>query len=108
MVRSSRVVHPPVSGVPVAGATAGGQSVWGKMGRGGGEGGGRGVEWGQRMYVEKAKGKEIGNVHAGSRVSMSMDRYTGFSVPTRSRILLMIPPIPITSISRASTISKPQ
>lgn len=66
MVLSSLVDHPPVSGVPVAGA------------------------------------------NAGSRVSMSIDRYTGFSVPTRSRMRLIMPAVPMESISRASTISKPQ
>lgn len=48
------------------------------------------------------------SVQAGSRVSMSIDRYTGFSVPTLSRIFLIIPFIPIVSISLASTISNPQ
>ena len=84
MVRISRVDHPPVSGVPVAGA------------------------------------------NAGSIVSMSIDRYTGeflpreqhqqdvtlptlplWHLPTRSWIFLMIPAVPIVSISLASTISNP-
>lgn len=78
MVRSSRVDQPPVSGVPVAGAT-------------------NYQLCSQLQYSQ-----------AGSRVSMSIDRYTGFSVPTRSMILLMIPSVEMLSISRASTISKPQ
>jgi len=49
-----------------------------------------------------------GNVQAGSKVSMSIERYTGFSVPTLSLIFLMIPAVPISSISLASTISNPQ
>ena len=90
IVRSSRVVQPPVSGVPVAGATVEDVSDRGEnVGRG----------------EEEDRGRDV---QAGSRVSMSMDRYTGFSVPTRSRIFLIMPCIPITSISLASTISNPQ
>lgn len=48
------------------------------------------------------------NSQAGSSVSISKDKYTGFLVPTRSRIFLMMPSVPIVSISRASTISNPQ
>ena len=66
IVLNSRVLQPPVSGVPVAGA------------------------------------------NAGSSVSISMLKYTGCCVPTRSRIFRMMPSVPMASISRASTISKPQ
>ena len=48
------------------------------------------------------------DLQAGSRVSISILRYTGFSRPTRSLIFLTIPSMPILSISRASTIWKPQ
>jgi len=51
---------------------------------------------------------EIKNLQAGSSVSISIDKYTGFTVPTLSRIRLMIPAVPMLSISLASTISKPQ
>lgn len=57
-----------------------------------------------RGKMEEARG----NVQAGSKVSMSIERYTGFSVPTLSLIFLMIPAVPISSISLASTISNPQ
>ena len=58
MVRSSRVDQPPVSGVPVAGATRrGGMLVWGWMGLG----------------IEGEEGW-VGDLHAGSKVSMSMER----------------------------------
>ena len=60
-------------------------------------------------YEEEGGGrKEGGGSQAGSSVSMSIDRYTGFSVPTLSLIFLIIPPMPIVSISLASTISNPQ
>lgn len=52
--------------------------------------------------------KENEYAQAGSKVSMSILRYTGLLVPTRSLIFLMIPSVPIESIARASTISKPQ
>jgi hypothetical protein len=48
------------------------------------------------------------NLQAGSSVSISILRYTGFVVPTLSLIFLMIPSVPILSTSLASTISKPQ
>jgi hypothetical protein len=67
MVRSSRVDHPPVSGVPVAGATV--------------------------FLARQRCPLHIGfwagwsqNLHAGSRVSISILRYTGFVVPTLSPI----------------------
>ena len=50
----------------------------------------------------------ISNVQAGSSVSISILRYTGFSKPTLSLIFLIMPSVPILSTSRASTISKPQ
>lgn len=82
IVRSSRVDHPPVSGVPVAGATIN-----------------------ERCQQPGPKTIQCGfDAQAGSNVSISMLRYTGFSVPTLSRIFLIIPAVPISSISRASTI----
>jgi hypothetical protein len=48
------------------------------------------------------------DLQAGSRVSISIERYTGLVRPTRCLILSMIPWIPMISISRASIISKPQ
>jgi len=99
MVRSSRVDQPPVSGVPVAGATFDviscdySRNMWHRRLRS--KGGGR-------------RGKEEKNVQAGSNVSISILKYTGFSVLTLSLIFLMIPAMPIVSISRASEISKPQ
>lgn len=86
IVRSSRVDHPPVSGVPVAGATT----------------------HSQYSYTTSTLLSDLTNSQAGSRVSISKLRYTGSVVPTRSRIFLMIPSMPIVSISRASTISNPQ
>ena len=82
MVRSSRVDHPPVSGVPVAGATD--------------------------PSVHNLKLEAKGSIQAGSSVSMSMLKYTGLSSPTLSLILFTMPCIPMVSISLASTISKPQ
>lgn len=54
------------------------------------------------------RGRKRIHSQAGSSVSMSMLRYTGFSVPTLSLIFLMMPLVPMVSISRASTIWKPQ
>ena len=55
---------------------------------------------------EELRGGE--DIQAGSNVSMSILKYTGFSVPTLSLIFWIIPAVPMVSISRASEISKPQ
>lgn len=78
------------------------KEVWGRLGD---------VYWrGWRVDVGNGKAVEKGweDLQAGSRVSISILRYTGFSRPTLSFIFLIIPSIPIVSISLASTISKPQ
>ena len=69
MVRSSLVDHPPVSGVPVAGAKAG--SI-------------------ESIYVYLISGRRITKVTANLT---SIDKYTGPS-PTVSRIFLIIPSVP--------------
>lgn len=43
------------------------------------------------MWSLKTYGVPVAGANAGSSVSMSIERYTGFVVPTRSLIFLMIP-----------------
>lgn len=71
IVRSSRVDQPPVSGVPVAGATV--------------------IVVSENTNTRHLKQEDL---QAGSKVSISIERYTGLSVPTRSRIFLIIPSVP--------------
>lgn len=80
MVRSSLVDHPPVSGVPVAGAKAGSM---------------------ESIYVIfNFEQKKI--VNKSLTALTSMDKYTGLS-PTVSRIFLIIPSVPESNNSIEAT-----
>ncbi len=81
---TSREVQPPGSGVPVPGHCKGGCYQAGGWARG----------WGLRT-------------RPGSSTSMSRLRYVGVSVPILSMIALMIPLVPISSISSAEILKKP-
>ena len=70
MARSSLVDHPPVSGVPVAGAKAGSR---------------------ESIYVYLISIRRVTKVTATALTSI--DRYTGPS-PTVSRIILIMPSVP--------------
>lgn len=82
---SSRVVHPPDSGVPVAGAMLGSRTT-------------------RRISYEF--GRAVSRWRRSIPPSMSMERYVGVS-PTTFLVFSMIPAIPISSISWASMMLKP-
>lgn len=84
IVRISRVDQPPVSGVPVAGANAG--SI-------------------VSMSIDRYTGEFLPGEHHQQNVTLPIS--PSLHLPTRSWIFLMIPAVPMVSISLASTISNP-
>lgn len=90
---SSRVVQPPISGVPVAGANAGSRTSMSSV-----------------MYLENGRGTAAGGqcrLRVGrGRSETKRGAHTGLS-PTRSRIRSTTPWKPMSSISSATTVVKP-